>query len=289
MNSNTDQPLTEQPRSKDFTPSKRTLITILGGCLFSMLLLLFLFQDIVGIYLKEMKIQLWSNKTESPTNVISTRSQPVTPTFFWARIQLANNRSDSKKNLKRIVKAMYDYHGKQYQFPPGGMWIKSNSSYHSWQTSLLPFLNQSDLYEKIDLDRSWNRVGNHKLFQQQIPDYLNPSITEKIAPDGSALTHYAGNSLLLKKDFPNRFQNISDELSHTIMAIERGNHFQAWGDPTSLADPQKVIGPDQITSFPDGNHALMCDGSVRLISNDIDPAILKALSTPSNADSVGDF
>ena len=289
MDSKTDQPLTEQPQIEDLKPRTRSLRMILGCFLFVVLLLVYLFQNNLKIYLKESGDHLWSTKEEPPANVVSTRTQPIASTFFWDRIQLANNRSNSKKNLKRIAKAMYDYHREQYQFPPGGMSINSNNTYHSWQTFILPFLNQTEMYERIDFDEPWNNYRNHELFQQQVPDYLNPSITEKVAPDGSALTHYAGNSLLLKSDFPIRLSSICDELQHTIMAVERGNDFPAWGDPASLADPQKVIGPDQISSYPDGNHALMCDGSVRLISKDIDRSILKALSTPNSGEEIGEY
>ncbi|WP_298866281.1 DUF1559 domain-containing protein [uncultured Gimesia sp.] len=228
-------------------------------------------------------------KAPSPTSIVSTRSQPIAPTSFLDRINLATNRSNSRKNMKQIGLAMYNYHSTYRCFPPGGTETQKGLPYHSWQTSILPFVDQASIYYKINFNKPWSDPQNHKLFKNKGPFYLNPSIKEKVAPDGSALSHFVGNSLLLKKNHSSRFQEILDGKQHTIMAVGRGNHFKAWGDPTSLAEPSQIIGPDKISSFPDGNYALMCDGSVRLIAKDINPSILKALSTPNGGEKIGDY
>lgn len=280
MNSPTEQLPVNHLKSTEFTPSASTLICILAGCLFSGLLLWFLFQDILQGKYRQTTI----DPAACPGNVVSTRTQPEAPTFFLDKIRVANNRSESRKNLKKIDHAVFEYYQEKYRLPPHALFKESVLPYHGWQTAILPFLGESELYSKINLKMRWTHPSNYKLFQQQIPTYLNPLIEEKVTPDGLALSHYVGNSLLLRKDFPTTYERITDGLELTILAVERGNDFQAWGDPTSLEIPQAIIGPGKVSSFPDGHQALMCDGSVRMISKDIDPAILKALCTPSSAD-----
>lgn len=281
MDINSEENQINRTLTDDFIPTANTL--------FKILIVVVVFVFLFKLVLQETLGQVAPPKVTSPPNIVSTRSQPIAPTSFLARINLATNRSNSKNNMKQIGLAMYNYHSNYRCFPPGGTATKAGIPYHSWQTSILPFLGQYVIYNKINFNKPWSDPQNHKLFQKKVPLYLNPSIKEKVAPDGSALSHFVGNSLLLKKNHSSRFKEILDGKQHTIMAVGRGNHFKAWGDPTSLAEPTQIIGPKKISSFPDGNYVLMCDGSVLLISKDIDPAILKALSTPAGGDKVGDF
>ncbi|QDT28126.1 hypothetical protein Enr10x_34650 [Gimesia panareensis] len=285
MNSPSEQLPVDPLKSTEFTPSAATLIVILAGCLFSGLLLWFLFQDILQGKYRQTTI----NPAACPSNVVSTRTQPEVPTSPLERIRLATNQSQSKQHLNRIALAVHNYHSTFGVLPPGRTETESGTPYHGWQTSILPHIDQYELYDQINFDRPWNDPQNYKVFQQQVPEYLNPAIQEKVAPDGTALSHYVGNSLLLKKNQSMPFESISDGRDYTILAVERGNNFHTWGDPASLADPQQIIGPDQISAFPDGTQALMSSGAVRFLSRDIDPAILKALSTPDSNDSTGDF
>jgi hypothetical protein len=287
MNSQPDSETRTLAASNNFTPTASTLVLILAGCLFSLILLLFLFQNIL-----QGKFHQSTNGTQADkidARVVTTRTQPSAPKTSLGRIFLATDRSNSKKHLKQIGLAMYNYHGTHRVLPPGRTETKSGHPYHSWQTYLLPYLYRGDIYYQLDFKKPWDDPRNYKVFQQEVPEYLNPVIKEKLAPDGTALSHYVGNILVLKENESLPFNQITDGMDNTIFAIGRGNNFHNWGDPTSLADPQTLIGPDRVSAFPDGTQALMSSGAVRFISKNIDPAILKALSTPDSNDSIGDF
>ena len=71
------------------------------------------------------------------------------------------------------------------------------------------------------------------------------------------------------------------------MAMELGEKFKPWGDPTSLTVPTAVIGPGKKSLSQGGNHVLFCDGRVQFIYSNIDPVILKALSTPDGGEPIG--
>jgi hypothetical protein len=109
---------------------------------------------------------------------------------------------------------------------------------------------------------------------------------------GYGLSHYAANARVLGADRPMRPQDITDGLSHTIMAGEVKENFRPWGDPVNWRDP--ALG---LQTSPDGfagpwssgiTQFSMMDGSVRIISKDIDPAVLRALATPNGGEPVPD-
>lgn len=209
-------------------------------------------------------------------------------------------RSTSMHNLKQIGIALFDYHNKYQIFPPGGIQTAKGEPYHSWQTQLLPFIDDRvyinrgmepvNIYQTIDFNKPWNDPAKKMLFQQKIPLYLNPEIYETISAEGYALSHYVGNELLLKKKPGFRIADIKDGASNTIMAMEIGENFKPWGDPTALANPVDVSGSGKKLAFSEASHVLMGDGRVISIPKDIDPTILKALSTPDGGEQVdGEF
>lgn len=203
-------------------------------------------------------------------------------------------RAQSKYNLKQIGIALFHYHDEHNIFPPGAIETVEGKPYHSWQTQLLPFIDQSSsyssgvspntLYSKIDFNKPWTDPANRPNFQQEISLYLNPNIQETTMPNGYALSHYVGNELLLKKNKGFRIREITDGTSNTIMAIEAGTNFKPWGDPTNVDNPVNMVGIGKSSPFRGGNHILLANGAVRFISEKIDPEILKTLSTPYSGD-----
>lgn len=201
----------------------------------------------------------------------------------------AARRSQSKNNLKQIGLALHNYHEVHRVFPPGGTAKTDGTPYHSWQTYILPFMDQASHYNRINFDQPWSAPENRPHFQKEIKAYLNPNIDEKVSPAGLGLSHYVGNAELLKTNGDFSIRDITDGSSNTIMAIETGENFKPWGDPTNIDKPVNILGPGRITSFSQGSHVLMGDGSVRFVSENTDPAVLEALGTPGGGEIVGEF
>tara|TARA_R110002096_G_scaffold352362_1_gene545331 strand:+ start:253 stop:1155 length:903 start_codon:yes stop_codon:yes gene_type:complete len=204
-----------------------------------------------------------------------------------------SRRSVTKNNLKQIGLALHNYsyntsHSPE-TFPPGAITTAQGTHLHSWQALILPYLDQQSLYKQIDFSKPWNARANQKPFQQEVSEYLNPKTEAKFSSDGYALSHYAGNELVLKPNVDMLFNEIRDGMSNTILAVEIGEHFKAWGDPTSLTVPDKVIGPGRAPPTTGGNYVLFGDGRVQFIPKDIDLEILKALSTPAGGEEIGEY
>lgn len=248
MISNSEQPLVQPSEPDNFTPSASTFFIILAGCLFAVGLMIFLFTPVFE------KMEIQKRK--------------------MARQVAASN------HLKQIGLALLLYHEEHQTFPAGATLASNGTPLHSWQTSILPFMDQSGLFEQINFEKPWNDPVNQPIFQQQVSAYLVPWAEEKFSAEGYALSHFVGNELLFKQNQGMKLSQITDGKSNRIMAVDRGDDFKAWGDPANLARPADIIGPDKKTLLPGGNLILFSNGRVQFVSNKIDPQILKALSTP---------
>ena len=204
--------------------------------------------------------------------------------------------TQSKNNLKQIGLAMHNYYDVYSMFPLGGIYTKNDEPYNAWMTSILPFVEQANLYSQIDFNQPWTAPKNQPVFQSVIPAFLNPNIGPEVSKvvGGFGASHYAGNSQVLKNNSSVKFDEMTDGTSNTILAGEVSGGFMAWGDSENRRDPANGFGtaPNQFggpASGRRGVNMLLADGSVRFISEDVDLQTLKALASPDGNEQVGDF
>ncbi len=140
---------------------------------------------------------------------------------------------------------------------------------------------------------SWDGPTNIELVRGAIPDLVNPILGWEGQFDerGLALMHYAGNVRVFPVNRSLRISDIRDGTSNTLFVGEVAERFQPWASPWNVRDPADGINrvPWGFGGPPgqSGAQFLLCDGTVRLISRQVDPAVLKALSTPDGNESVG--
>jgi len=203
----------------------------------------------------------------------------------------AARRTTSRNHLAELGLALHNYHDAHLMFPPGGVFDEREQGHHGWQTLLLPFVEQGHLYNEINFDVPWHHSDNTVVFQQSIPTYLLP-FDDVPTHDGSGygLSHYAGNSDVFAANSRIRIRDFRDGTSNTILAGEVIEDFKPWGDPENWRDPAMGLnaGPDSFGSrqSQDGVYFLLGDGSVKFISQDIDPEVLKAISTRDGGEPV---
>lgn len=199
--------------------------------------------------------------------------------------------TQSRNNLKMIGLALHNYHDAFRQFPPAGIYGEDGTAYHSWQTMLLPFVDQAPLYNTIDFHVPWTDPANTGRFQYPVQSYLNPAIAGQTDAAGYALSHYAGNSQLLLPNGETGLPDITDGTSNTILVGEVAAGFKPWGDPGNVRDPADGLLHDENTfgtvDLQRGTvDFLMGDGAVIPISTSIDPEVLKALATPDGGEQI---
>jgi hypothetical protein len=201
-----------------------------------------------------------------------------------------SNRTWSTNNLHQIGIALHGYHETNKSFPKGMTYDNHGHMLHGWLTQLLPYIEENGIYQRINMQIPWNAPDNAPAFREEISVYLNPGVEYRQDQDGFALSHYAGNLRILGSDADWKMKDITDGLSNTLMAGEAAGNFKAWGYPANSRDPSLGInktydgfgGPWQTK----GAVFLFADGSARFLKEDIDPATLKALSTPNGGESV---
>ncbi len=74
-----------------------------------------------------------------------------------------------QNNLKQLGLAMHNYHSIEKLLPPAYTMDIHGNRLHSWRTLLLPYLENGDLYRRIDLSRSWNDRGQDAAFSAKMP------------------------------------------------------------------------------------------------------------------------
>ena len=185
--------------------------------------------------------------------------------------------------------------------------------HYSWMHHLLPYIGHQDLYSKFALDKKWSDKGNLQSCAQIIPEFLNPSddrLRWKGYPfENFALTHFVGMSGIedarnvvaakLPRSDPRAGifgydgiatpAEITDGTSNTIMVLGGGELASPWimgGGATIRGAREPYF--DKISGFgskgTSGVTVVMADGSVRVISSNINPAVFRALCTIHGAE-----
>jgi len=191
--------------------------------------------------------------------------------------------------LQQIGLAFQTYYDTNQRFPSAYTVDSQGRKCRSWREKILPFVEGTNLHS------AWNAVGppsepwdgpNNRKFWDQMPiTYRCPS--DDVSPP--YITGYAavvGSETMWRGDKYSPRTAFQDGASNTIMVVEAHAAQITWLEPRDLdfASMSFVVN-DRSTKncvsslHRGGANALFADGSVRFLSKDTDPALLKALLT----------
>jgi prepilin-type processing-associated H-X9-DG protein len=196
----------------------------------------------------------------------------------------AARRATCVNNLKQIGVAMHNYHDAWGCFPPAYTTDQNGRPLHSWRVLLLPYMEQRYLYEQIDFDQPWDSPENQVLANLPNSMYTCPSDTPT-DPSQTSYVMVVGPGTISDGPTAIPIGQIADGASYTIMVVEVADSGIHWAEPRDLNADESNFQLDDpagsgISSYhPQVVNVLFCDGSVQSISKDIDPELLRGMTT----------
>ena len=194
--------------------------------------------------------------------------------------------------MKQIGLAFHHYHEAHGVFPAGATLNDQGVPQHSWVTSILPFIDQKPLYEQIDQRKAWNDPANLPAMRHILHSLRHPGLEPKLHPaiqvgEKPAVSHYAANQYVFGTQPGLRTLDFLDGLTNTIFAGEVRSHFVPWSKPGNWRDPRLGINQSPLgfgSTSTGGAHLLMGDGTVRFVSENISPDVLRQLGDPADGE-----
>ena len=206
---------------------------------------------------------------------------------------------------KQIALAMHNYHDHYHSFPPAYTVDESGKPLHSWRVLLLPYLEQQQLYDEIRLDEPWDSEHNRQFHSRKLNLFQCPSDRtlganvylvkrfSKILRDDLNCNYsvVVGEQTIFPGSKTTKISDIKDGTSNTILVVERMFPI-CWMDPThEITFDDACRGINAGVYGPGSGHVGGCnmaiaDGSVRYISETIEPETLKGLLTKAGGESV---
>ena len=256
----------------------------------------------------------------------------------------AARRTQCSNNLKQIGLAVHNYHDAYNRFPLSS--IDSTLGRSGVFASILPYLDQVNVYQVYDFNLGNSDPANLAAVSQRIPAYLCPTAPFRRAvpisgcdannrapgtyavstgsgdPYGSLAGGNPNNGAIINATSGSTsMRDLTDGASATLLGGESAWNFPDytftsgpcsgqvrwgftyWSSPYPLATAFTTLGPfnpkkrdgdsNRLANFRSEHigvvNMLMCDGSARYLSENIDHGLLNALATRSGTEVVGDF
>jgi len=222
----------------------------------------------------------------------------------------SSHKMQCANNMKQIMLAMHNYHDANKVFPAPYTTDKDGKPLHSWRVALLPYLEQTALYEAIMQyrDEPWDSENNKRFHNINVPQYQcpgaknAPGMTNYSVVVGKVNTVEEAQSLGLRAPCstafpePNKWVSLSfmsDGTSNTIGIVERKEPV-CWMDPSNeitLEEAIKLYNTEQskVGSVHKGGFFVgLCDGSVHFLEEaKVAIGIWSALLTANGGESGG--
>ena len=214
-------------------------------------------------------------KIDNLSNLETVFGKIILPAMSAERI--ATQRIRRLNNLRQLGLAMLFKATQNHHFPAHAIYSKDGKPLLSWRVSLLPELNQQDLFKQFHLDEPWDSEHNKPLIAKMPLVYK--SLAGKPLDEGK--TRYVvpfGKGTIFDGDKGISFEQITDGMSNTILLLEVGeDKAVTWTKPDDLDfDPQKPLA--SLGTIGDAGIATtIADGSVHVLRKTIDAETFRRL------------
>ncbi|QEG20953.1 DUF1559 domain-containing protein [Mariniblastus fucicola] len=216
-------------------------------------------------------------------------------------------------NLKQIGLALQNYHSAHQEFPVGGTGWRSSwtpdETQIAWSAFLLPFLDQNNVFERIDFTDGFDSQSNVAAAESIIAVFVCPSsLRGTELSDGRGPCDYGGmygerisgpnnppkGLMVYGQSYSHR--DIRDGSSHTIIVAEDSDFSDGqWINGRNIFDQAFPINQapafenDIRSRHPDGANVSLADGSVHFLNQTVSLEVLAALCTRAGGETNHDF
>lgn len=180
---------------------------------------------------------------DSRVATVSGSFDGSTPLLDLATAAISDKRRDAfhmqtMNTLKQFALAFHNYADHHKEFPTRAIYDKEGKPLLSWRVSLLPYLDQKELYDKFHLEEPWDSPHNKKLILQ-MPPVFEVREPEDIADKEIGRTRIVapiGEKSLFSYKKALHFADVVDGTSNTMlfMVAPKDKHV-IWTKPDDLA------------------------------------------------------
>jgi hypothetical protein len=223
------------------------------------------------------------NQAPAAAGAATTATPP--PSRPGASVKQASAREQAKNNIKQIMLALHNYYDVNGHFPPPVLLGPDGKTPYSWRVAILPYIEQTALYNQYKLDEPWDSENNKQVLEQMPPVLRHPS-ADPNSKETSYLAVVGPETCFGEKNGKGTtFAEILDGTANTIMVVE-AKLGVPWTKPQDTEYdaiyPSPELGGVRPTDFLAG----YADGSVRALDISIDAELLRALITRAGGEKV---
>jgi hypothetical protein len=194
------------------------------------------------------------------------------------KARLAASRAQLRNNMKQIALGMHNYHSTMRRLPPRATFDKNGKPMLSWRVTILPYIEQQNLYNQFHLNEPWDSEHNKKLLAIMPRTYVSPDDENSFKDHTTFFQAFAGKGTIFEGKKGISFSDVTDGTSNTIMIVEASKAVP-WTKPEDIdydaAKPLPKLGRAGADTF----EAAFCDGSVHILKKTIKPMVLRNLIT----------
>ncbi|QDU95329.1 DUF1559 family PulG-like putative transporter [Lignipirellula cremea] len=174
-------------------------------------------------------------------------------------------------HMKMISLGLMGYSDQNRTYPPAFTTDENGKPMHSWRVLILPYLEESALYEQYDFDEPWDGPNNSKLMDK-CPEVFR-CLADDGDPNASSYQVVVDEKTGWKANDGVRVQSITDGISQTIAVVEVRQPGQNWLDPTPLKIADIPLGKPH----SGGMNVVYFDGSTHFLPANVDRETLRRL------------
>jgi prepilin-type processing-associated H-X9-DG protein len=202
-------------------------------------------------------------------------------------------RAQCLNNLMQLGQALHQYEAEQGGLPPVHTLDVSRAPLCSWRTLILPYLEQTEMYQRYHQEEPWNSENNNRISKVRMEiwrcpsddsTFIHESNTSYVAVVGPHTAWHAGSGV--------KRGEIKDSLADTILLVEMKYSEIGWAEPRDLDLDQLPPGVTKqnllhsLSNHAGGVNVLFADGSVRFIREDIPWEDFEAMLTIDGGEKV---